>query len=203
MTKLNQYNSIGIYKIFNRVNGKIYIGSTSQSFSKRWNKHKSELNRNIHSNIHLQSAWNLYGKDNFDFIILEEINDISVIIDLEQKYIDELKPEYNICKIAGSTQGLYLSNEVKQKISDKLSGENNPMFGKNHTKETKFKMKQNHADVRCEKHSRAKLTQKQVDEIVQLKINGIKQVDIAKMYNVTKDTISRIFRGCTNWQIKI
>lgn len=60
----------GIYKITNKVNGKIYIGQTYDVVS-RWIHHKSDLNHNRHHNIHLQKAWNMYGQENFDFEIIE------------------------------------------------------------------------------------------------------------------------------------
>lgn len=47
----------GIYKITNLVNNKVYIGQ-SVNIRKRWNQHVLELNKNIHPNIYLQSAWN-------------------------------------------------------------------------------------------------------------------------------------------------
>src|SRR3989304_1436717 len=61
----------GIYKIINKTNGKYYVGSSNDIIG-RWFTHKSQLNRNNHCNPHLQRAWNKYGKDNFEFIIVEE-----------------------------------------------------------------------------------------------------------------------------------
>lgn len=62
---------IGIYAIKNLKNGKYYIGQ-SKHVKRRWTEHKSELNNNRHINNHLQSSWNKYGYDNFEFILLEE-----------------------------------------------------------------------------------------------------------------------------------
>ena len=41
------------------------------------------------------------------------------------------------------------SEETKLKISFKSSGENNGMFGKNHTDETKAKMAEKRIDTKC------------------------------------------------------
>ena len=54
----------GVYKIVNLVNGKIYIGSTAQSFKKRGVQHYGELVRGIHKNSYLKYSWNKYGEKN-------------------------------------------------------------------------------------------------------------------------------------------
>ena len=63
--------SMGIYKIKNLFNGKVYIGQ-SVDIEKRWGVHKTELKNNYHCNVHLQNAWNKYGEGNFEFSIVEE-----------------------------------------------------------------------------------------------------------------------------------
>lgn len=60
----------GIYKIENKVNGKVYIGS-SNSIKRRWQKHKALLRHGKHQNSHLQAAWDKYGEDNFSFSVIE------------------------------------------------------------------------------------------------------------------------------------
>lgn len=62
---------IGIYKITCIPTGKVYIGS-SKNIKRRWQKHKEELNKNIHHTPYLQAAWNKYGKDEFHFSIIEQ-----------------------------------------------------------------------------------------------------------------------------------
>lgn len=61
----------GIYAIKNTINGKVYIGS-AKNFKKRWKRHRSQLKNNKHHSIKLQRSYNKYGKDSFEFIILEE-----------------------------------------------------------------------------------------------------------------------------------
>ena len=78
----------GVYKITNKVNGKIYIGS-SNDIKHRWAQHKEALNRGDHTNIHLQNAWNKYGLNNFKFEIIEEC-DPSVQFEREQFYLNTL-----------------------------------------------------------------------------------------------------------------
>lgn len=61
----------GVYKITCRPTNKVYIGSTSQSFIKRFWQHEYELLKNKHKNPYLQYSFNKHGKDNFDYEILE------------------------------------------------------------------------------------------------------------------------------------
>lgn len=100
----------GIYKIINKINGKYYIGSSQNicgnCFS-RWEDHLRDLRKNKHDNPHLQNAWNKYGEDNFEFIIVEKTKlDFKILKDIEQKYLDISKTEkdkcYNISEYATS-----------------------------------------------------------------------------------------------------
>lgn len=108
----------GIYKILNKLNGKYYIGS-AYDFNKRFIKHKSLLNCNHHYNEHLQRAWNLYGENSFEFVVIEYCNDKSLLKKIEQKYLNEIDVEkcYNKTLIAG---GGNLGEEVNKKISLKM-----------------------------------------------------------------------------------
>ena len=116
----------GIYQILNIINQKCYIGSAIR-FSSRFGVHRNTLRNNKHHSIILQRAWNKYGENSFIFNILEEC-DIEKLIEREQYYIDLLKPEYNICKIAGSCLGIKFSAEssLKKSLNSKRKGK----FGK-------------------------------------------------------------------------
>lgn len=61
----------GVYIITNSITGKVYVGSTSVSFNRRWREHKNDLRKNKHYNDYLQNAWNKYGELNFVFSTLE------------------------------------------------------------------------------------------------------------------------------------
>lgn len=77
---------IGIYGIINLINDKKYIGS-SINIRHRFITHKCYLRKNIHSNKHLQSAWNKYGEENFKFELIEECEE-DKLIEREQYWID-------------------------------------------------------------------------------------------------------------------
>lgn len=128
-----------IYKITNLVNGKFYIGSTMHKFVKRKSEHTTALQKGYHFNSHLQSAWNKYGEENFNFEILEEfIDEIDQVevLKKELEIIESLCPEYNICrKTAGGKLGRTLSEEEKKKIGEIHRG-------KRHSEETILKIKE-------------------------------------------------------------
>ena len=207
----------GIYKIKNRLNDKIYIGSTKNA-QRRWNQHKSELQNSKHNNPHLQNAFDKYGVSNFKFSIVEKIKDVENLIDREQHYMDKLDPEYNIIpranrhKFAEETKqkmseahkgrefseehkrnlseagkGREYSNETRQKMSKALSGENHPRYGKV-----------------GEKCPISKLTKKKVKVIKHL-LNGdsFTHKQIAKMFGVSRSTISLISTGKSWNHVKI
>jgi group I intron endonuclease len=110
---------IGIYKIKNLINDKVYIGQ-SWDIELRWRGHKSR-----EYNSHLRSAFEKYGIVNFEFTVLREftespLTDILLTI-FEQKYMDEYEaraPEkgYNF-KEAGP-RGKH-SEESKRKVGEK------------------------------------------------------------------------------------
>lgn len=108
----------GIYKIKNLCNEQFYIGS-SNNLKKRKAGHFSELERNVHKNNHLQSSYNLYGKESFEFEVIEYCESRH-LIEREQYWIDQYDFNllYNIRHTANSNLGLVTSEETKKKLRD-------------------------------------------------------------------------------------
>src|ERR1035437_5329418 len=80
----------GIYTITNLVNGKMYVGYATD-FKERKGKHFTTLKGNYHSNPHLQSAYNEYGKENLVFEILEEYpNNLKILASMEHYWCNLL-----------------------------------------------------------------------------------------------------------------
>ena len=83
------------------------------------------MNENKHHSILLQRATAKYGIENFVFEVLDYVTNPKNLIHYEQLWMDQLKPEYNICKVAGSVMtGRNHTKESKNKISQANSGEN-------------------------------------------------------------------------------
>ena len=180
-----------IYQIRNKINNKIYIGSTN-NINKRWNNHKSKLNNKIHENSYLQAAWDKYGEENFEFSIIEEVNDQNRI-EKEIFYLQERK-----------SYERDIGYNFDKNPTDK-SGKNNPFYGKQHSKETKDKIKliaNNRSDElknkmgeknRGENHGQALLNWDIVREIRRLyELGGETHRSLALKYNVSYGTISAI-----------
>jgi len=145
----------GIYRIINTINNHFYIGS-SNDISRRFKRHISDLNKERHDNIHLQRAWNKYGKDSFVLkpirtcdcknLLLEEQKDLDIWVGNEVCYnmrkdakspvaIGEKRPLWVIEKIANAQRGVpkFTEEQKKQMSVDRI--------GRKHTTETIQKMK--------------------------------------------------------------
>lgn len=100
ITRTNPIKISGIYKIVNKINGKYYAGSAANINYKskcRWWEHYFELTHNIHANKGLQTDWNLYGEINFTWLIIEEVNKLSNLKPVEQRYLDICKQNPTTC----------------------------------------------------------------------------------------------------------
>lgn len=75
----------GIYCIISKIDNKKYIGQ-SISISERISYHFRELKHNRHTNRHLQSSFNLHGRTNFYYTILE-LCDSNKLTELENEYM--------------------------------------------------------------------------------------------------------------------
>lgn len=78
--------TIGIYKIKNVCNNKIYIGK-STNIERRIKEHIRHLNSNTNHNAHIQNSWNKYGEENFEFTIIHELKNDNNINYWEEYYI--------------------------------------------------------------------------------------------------------------------
>lgn len=68
---MNRIKKIHLYRILNKINGKIYIGQTSVG-EKRWQNHVNAARKG--STTYLCNAIRKHGVDNFIFEILFHVN---------------------------------------------------------------------------------------------------------------------------------
>lgn len=100
--------SIGIYKIENLINHKIYIGQ-SVHIEKRWQQHCQKTSKSS-----IGQAIQKYGKENFSFQILVEC-DITQLDEMECKYIQK----YN--SLAPNGYNLILTSPIKTTCFNKYT----------------------------------------------------------------------------------
>jgi group I intron endonuclease len=86
----------GVYKITCNKNGNFYIGE-SLDILNRWSEHIDDL-KNNKKYVAFQRDFNTYGLSNFTFTILDENDKYTKqdILNIEARYILELKPKYNV-----------------------------------------------------------------------------------------------------------
>jgi group I intron endonuclease len=199
----------GIYKILNKINNKVYIGSATD-IRKRWRDHKWYLNHNIHHNSHLQSSWNKYGVEAFEFTILLECS-IDELLEKEKEYTLKYNSLNNNCGYnVNEPQKVFLNrkcSELTKKISSKrMLGKNNPMFGKFGIEHPKFNISpsikmRNHLSlikkgIPTHRRTHVKLIPNDIINIRKMyNEEKISQPKIAVKYNVCCTTINQIINN--------
>lgn len=110
-----------IYAIRHIKSGKRYVGSSCQ-WTQRRSTHKYQLNAGIHHCVYLQNAWNKYGADAFEFVVLEELSTNNKMIRsvAELKWINEA-PSYNSMTAHSNLQNFQNSPETRKKIADGIA----------------------------------------------------------------------------------
>ena len=135
---------IGIYKITNTINGRVYIGQ-AQDIEFRWKRHERDSKT---ENQVIYRAMRKYGIENFSFEVVEECS-IEELDEKEIYYIEQYRSYvgwkdsngYNMTLGGGGSRGVKVSKESRQKMGDSRRGEKNHNYGKPMTKEAKEKLR--------------------------------------------------------------
>lgn len=139
--------SYKIYAHVNKINGKVYVGQTSQNVNKRWRNGNGYVN-----NIAFYRAIQKYGWDNFEHEILfdgltkeqADIKEKEMIAFYDSNNPDKgynltdggqgtngyRMPEERKRQISEFQKGRLLTDEWKRHISESVRGENHPFWGK-------------------------------------------------------------------------
>ncbi len=209
----------GVYKIVNKLNNKIYIGS-SEDILRRWSRHKSLLLHNKHTNRHMQNDFNklkssLSESENpidtiLEFSFLEFEDDKKKRDDIEQKYLDQYFDNYKNCynhmsKVIYTygSKDYFKSEEFKKRASEKskvyYSNPENRKKASERMKiiqnEPEFKIKQciRNKEIANMPHVKEKLKQRRNDPEVNKKMNeAFKKSGIIKPFYLV-DSNKNIF----------
>jgi group I intron endonuclease len=196
-----------IYLIFNKENGKIYVGKTNNpKYRLRTHlkiaKGGREKYPRMFSVIH--AAINKYGKENFVFKLIEKTITESEILIKESQWIKSLKDSgyilYNLTDGGDGVSGWHHTEKTKRNMSLNKSGANNPMFGTHRPESVKKDIsnfrKENfnyYSNLnRGSKNPNAKLTENKVIAIKKLISEGLKDIEIANLFSVSKKLINDI-----------
>ena len=152
-----------IYKITNTVNGKIYIGQTTQTLKNRKKDHRNSMERERLKKLALYRAFKKYGFENFEWTTIYYAKDKNDLDEMEKYYIQFYKtmsprygynmtfggeggqhPEEIKKKISRSLKGRVFSEETKKKLSLSLKGkytkEKSSWWGRKHTEAERKKI---------------------------------------------------------------
>lgn len=126
-----------IYKITNKINGKVYIGQTKKTIEERFQEHLKKAK--IHTNRYLYDAMNKYGYENFIISQIEKCPDNN----LNEKEIfwiafyqsNNKLYGYNMT-VGGGGGNTWINNPHKKETSKRLSQANK---GKKHKMSNEWK----------------------------------------------------------------
>ena len=121
-------------------NGKRYIGQTRLRPERRWNN-----GNGYRIQPYFRRAIGKYGWDNFEHVILCSTSSKEYADFLEQWFIEKYdttnpKHGYNCAAGGAGPNGVTWGDERKKAFSERMSGENNPMYGKHHSECSKRRM---------------------------------------------------------------
>jgi group I intron endonuclease len=134
-----------IYKLSNIQTGDTYIGQTRSSLNRRFHAHHLKTDFSI-----IECIEEIYG---------DTIDDVKARLNLlEKKYIEELKPNQNTSPGGIGHSGNW-TDERKKLMSEKLSGDKNPAFGKPKSDEIKKKLSEALKGREISEESRKKRSQ--------------------------------------------
>ena len=133
-----------VYRHYNRLTNKSYIGMTSQEPKRRWRSGKGYKNNLRMWNDIQNSDWNT---DWVHEILCENVSNREEAEYLESLFIswfDSINKGYNTSAYA--SHHCKHTEESKRKMSEAQTGEKAYWYGKHHSEKSKKKMSDNHAD---------------------------------------------------------
>lgn len=189
--QLEVYKMI-VYKIYNDIDNKIYIGITIRTLNERWREHISRVSERTH--CHLYAAMNKYGFCNFHIVQIDSAESKEELYEKEQYYIklyDTQNPDngYNMTSGGDALKSIDLDidyiiflyttqNKSTEDIAKELKVSANTI---------RRRLLAN--GIKPNWGSSLKISKEDDKHILELREKGMSVVDIANLYNVSQSTI--------------
>ena len=109
-------NKSGIYVLINLKNLKIYLGKAENLYSRK-SCHFSQLKKNLHGNKELQEDYNLFGKDSFNFKVLEYVKEEDELNERERFWYDLFNYAERLYNVNGFREKTEVSSVDHSKIT--------------------------------------------------------------------------------------
>lgn len=197
-----------IYKIINLVNGKCYIGQTT-NFKKRKYFHLYRAKKNA-DNMYIHNALRKYGIENFKWVVLckcdnKTILDIMETFKIMVEHSHWSEGGYNLNWGGSGNNGTHMSEKTKEihrkrtkgkrweeifgeeitkirkdKYSKYFAGKNNPFYGKHHKIETIQRISQKNK----------KYSDDVVKKVIYYRESGMKYKEISTLVGIPQTTLN-------------
>lgn len=204
-----------VYKITNKINGKIYIGQTVRSLEKRWSCHCSASSKCLAISRAIQK----YGKDNFSIEVIDTATSKNELNEKEKywiAYYDSVNCGYN-CTYGGD--GVVATDEVKRKISlantgRKLSKEsrrklsikkrdlykdknNHPRYGKKLNEEQRKRLSEAHIGFVMKEETKRKISEAEGKKVINIDTGKVFNsiLEAKKYYRLKGNHIGEVCKG--------
>lgn len=135
-----------VYALFNTQNGKFYVGKANNCHD-RWSRHLRSAKNGSLQAIHC--ALRKYGKDSFQWHVLQELSSEQEALLAEQYWISFFRSkdkEFGYNLTAGGAGGYSPGKDVREKISRAKTGQK-------HSPESIAKMSKTHSERKHRKQS--------------------------------------------------
>lgn len=134
-----------IYVAVNRLNGYRYIGMTREPLRRRISNHVGQARYSKRTKSRFLSALLEFGRENFDFYVLETCASVAVAKQREVDFIERMNPEYNVTKGGNGKwreprEFSLASREALTKLNER-NRKSPPMLGRLHSQEAIAKMR--------------------------------------------------------------
>lgn len=110
----------GVYIIRCKANGKAYVGC-AVDIKRRWIHHRNRLRNGLHANRFVQSVWNKYGEESFEFEILKLVSREDLHAE-EEAMIGLLNPTMNLQRVGSHSFGFKMPREGVERGAAKRRG---------------------------------------------------------------------------------